>query len=159
MAHKAKKSKRFVYALDMLLKVRKIREKKAQEAYSQSLMALEEEKKKEEELKVFQNQSYQELYHLIASGEIKDVSEINRRKAHLEVLKVKVDEQIQKRIEAEKVCEEKKELLVQALKDRKIIEKDKEHKREAWKKLMDVESGKFLDDISSVKFVKDKQIR
>lgn len=154
MAHKAKKSKRFRYALETLLKVRKIREKKAQEALNAAEQRLQEELRKEEALKTLQTLHYQELHDLIASGEIRDVSEINRRKAHLDVLKLKLEEQIEIRKTSEHERDEKKEALVACLKDRKIIEKDREHKREAWRKLMDKESSKFLDDISSMKHAK-----
>lgn len=154
MAHKAKKSKRFKYALESLLKVRKIYEMKAQEAFGLAELKLIEEQKKEEALKLLQIQHYQELHDLIASGEIRDVEEINRRKAHLDILKEKIEQQIQKRKEAEIERDQKKEALIVALKERKIIEKDREHKREAWRKLMDKENDKFLDDISSVRFVK-----
>ena len=154
MAHKAKKSNRFRYGLETVLKVRKIHEKKAQEAYGKALEKLQEEQRKEDALKASQTQAYIELHNLIASGEIRDIYEINRRKAHLDILKEKIEKQIEARKQAEIACEEKKEAMVVALKERKIIEKDKEHKREAWRKLMDKESAKFLDDIASVKFVK-----
>jgi len=157
MPAKPKKSKRFIYNLESVLKVRFIKEEQAKDALSKAEQELEEEIKKEKELKEFQRLKYIELRELMVSGTIitdASVAELQRRKAHLDILKDQVDEQIEKRKEAEKNRDEKRELLVTALKERKVLEKDKEKKRVAWKKFMDKEDAKFLDDISAIGYVK-----
>lgn len=157
MAKKPKKSKRFIYNLESVLKVRHIKEEQAKEALNKAERELEEEIKKEKELIEFQKLKYIELRELMIEGSIitaASVAEVQRRKAHLEILKDKVDEQIQKRKDAEVNRDEKRELLITAIKERKVLERDKEKKRIAWKKFMDKEEAKFLDDISSVRHVK-----
>ena len=150
---KPQKSKRFVYNLQALLKVREIREKQEQDKFAEAEKKFLEEKKKEEEIKNFQSQCYAKLREIM-SGEkgMPNVQEIMMRKVHLEVLQGQVEEQIKKTEEAEKAKEEQREALTKAIKEKKVIEKDKEKTREAWKKLMDKEEGKFLDDISTVGF-------
>lgn len=154
---KAKKSKRFRYNLATVLKVREIREKQAQEAFNEAEKALAEEERKEKEIKEFQAGKYLELREMMQSGKIGDMQEIMLRKAHLERLKEQVARQVEAREKAEKVVEEKREDLIKAVKEKKIMEKDKEKKREAWRKLMDKEEGKFLDDISGVGFERKRR--
>ncbi|MFT5170397.1 MAG: hypothetical protein ACI9BD_000164, partial [Candidatus Marinamargulisbacteria bacterium] len=99
---KPKKSKRFIYNLQALLKVREIREKQEQDKFTEAEKAFLEEERKEQELKDFQNQCYAKL-RAIMSGEdgLPDVQQIIMRKAHLEVLQSQVEEQIKKKEEAE----------------------------------------------------------
>ena len=157
MPKKPTKSKRFKYNLNAVLKIRKIRENQEQEKFAEAKKKAEEEKRKEEELKYRQNAEYDELRHRMSTGQVGDVGDIMRRKAHLETLKVKVDDQIKVREEAEEKREEQREVLVSAVKDRKIMERDKEKKRVVWKKFMDKEEAKFLDDIATVGYVLRKR--
>ncbi|MGE4169489.1 MAG: flagellar FliJ family protein [Candidatus Margulisiibacteriota bacterium] len=154
MASKPKKSKRFNYNLTAVLKVREIREKQRQEAFMEAQRELEEEQKKEAELKQNIADKYQELREVLTGKRPStDIAgEVIQRKTNLESLNEKLAEQIQKREEAEKKVDEAREELIKAVKDKKIIEKDKEHKRVAWQKLMIKEDNKFMDDISTVGF-------
>ena len=56
------------------------------------------------------------------------------RKAHLEQLKEDIIEQVEVREKAEEEKDVQREALVQAMKDKKILEEDKEKKRDMWKK-------------------------
>ena len=87
---KPKKSKRFVYNLESLLKVRKIREKQEQEKFQEAEQRVIDEKRKEKELKDQQAFVYQELIELQSKGANMDMGQILRRKAHLDILKVKM---------------------------------------------------------------------
>lgn len=148
---KPRKSKRYVYNLQSVLKVRTIREKQEQDKFTTAIRKVEEEKQKEQELFDQQAAAYLKLRELM-SGVMTNLNEITLRKHHLEILKQKIIEQQ----EAVKVAEEKKEeqrlVLVKSTMEKKIIEKDKDKKKIAWKKLMDKEDNKFLDDISSIGF-------
>ena len=158
MAKKPKKSKRFRYALETVRRVRKIREEQEREKFNELERQLEEEKRKEAELKHQQASAYVELRERMMTVEgLSDLGDIQRRKQHLETLKVKIEEQIKVREEAEKKVEEQREVLIKAVKDRKIMDKDREKKREAWRKFMDKEESKFMDDIATVGFVKRKR--
>ena len=56
------------------------------------------------------------------------------RKAHLEQLKTEINEQVQIRETAESEKDTQKETLIQAMKDRKILEEDKEKNENYGKK-------------------------
>lgn len=148
---KAKKSKRFNYNLAAVLKVRELKEQQEKDRFSEAQQKLQEEERKEEEIKDFQRQKYNELRNIMDAGKtINNFQHILMRKSHLDIVKEQVAEQVKKREQAEDAKEEQREVLSKAMKDRKVIEKDKEKKKTAWKKLMDKEEGKFLDEISTI---------
>jgi len=149
-----KKSKRFEYNLETVLKVRKIRETQQKEVFNQAERDLQSERQKEQELKNQQNAAYADLLEIMSGGEITSMQKIELRKAQIEMLKSKIDEQAQKVQEAEAKVEEEREKLTQCVKDRRILEKDKEKKRELWKKLMEKEFNKFLDEIAGIGYVR-----
>jgi len=154
---KAKKSKRFVYQLDSLLKVREIRETQAKDAYSEAEKHYQAELKKERDLLDERVANFVALRELMSEGALDKMQHILMRKAHIEVLKEKIEAQQKVREEAEKKVEEAREKLAAAMKEKKIIEKDKEKTREAWRKLMDKEEGKFLDEIATIGFTRRKR--
>ena len=77
---------------------------------------------------------------------------ILRRRSHLVKVKEDVDEQEQKRVDAEKIREEQRVKLVEKVKDRQIIEKNKANSKEDWKAMMNLEETKFMDDIATSSF-------
>lgn len=148
---KPRKSKRYEYNLHSVLKVRLIHEKQEQDKFTAAVRQLEEEEKKEKELIDLQQAAYLKLRELM-SGVMTNLNEITLRKHHLDILKEKIIEQKEVVRQAEEKKEQQRLALVKATMDKKIIEKDKEKKKLAWKKLMDKEDNKFLDDISSIGF-------
>ena len=159
---KPKKSSKFKYQLETLLKVRDIREKQAKDKFSEALKKLEEEKQKEEQIKNFQNQKYFELREIMSGGtqgQLTDIRQVMARKAHLEVVAEQVIEQEKQRKDAEEKKEDERKKVEKAVKDRRIIEINKEKKRIEWRKLMNKEESKFMDEISSIAFVKKERTR
>ena len=155
---KPEKSKRFKYNLGSVLKVREIREKQEQEKFASAERTALEEKRKEEEIKSFETEKYKELRQLIAPGKpIENFYEILQRKSHLEVVKKQAKEQERKSDEADRLKEAQRETLLTAARDKKIMEKDQENKKKAWRKVMDKEETKFLDDISTSRFLRNQQ--
>jgi len=152
MARPPKKSKRFEYNLQTVLKVRNIQEKQEQEKFTRAEDLLKAEKVKEEKLKTQQREEYSDLKERMGPGKTLDFQQMAMRRTHLDKLKVKVVEQEQVRLEAEKKRDAQRLELIKAVKNRKILDKDKEHKRTAWQGLMKKEEEKFINDISSVRF-------
>ncbi len=153
----AKKSKVFRYQLETVLKVREIREKQEQEKFKKAEEKLKDEIEKEEKMKQVQIAAYTELHSLMSSYELPDMNVIKIRKIHLERLDEQVKEQTEKRKEAERARDHARDNLNKAVKERKIIEKDKEKTREKWRKIMDKEDNKFMDDIAGIRFNKQSQ--
>lgn len=158
MAAKPKKSKRFDYNLKTVLKVRNIFERIEKEKFAEAQKEFQKQLKKEEEMKEYEKQQQKQLRSKL-TGKINDFSSVLHRHEYLKKYKQDVVAQEQKTKEADQKKEEQRERLIKAIKDRKILDKDKEHKRESWQKLMNREETKFLDDISNARFNRDKQNR
>ncbi len=153
---KAKKSKRFEYNLRTVLKVRNIFERIEKEKFAEAQRKYLEELKKEEEMHEYELQQQRQLRNKL-TGQIEDFASVLHRQHFLKKYKQDVIAQEGKTKEADQRKEEQRERLIKAIKDRKIIDKDKEHKKEAWVKMMNREETKFLDDISTTRFFrKDK---
>ena len=86
-----------------------------------------------------------------------DFANIMHRHEYLKKYKQDVNEQEEKTLEAEQKKEEQRERLIKSVKDRKILDKDKENKRKVWKKVMNREETKFLDDLSVSRTFRQKQ--
>lgn len=156
MAKKPKPGKRFKYDLQSVLKVRAIKEIKEQEKFAEKQRVFMTEKEKEEAIHQNKLGKEDELRGVFKKGPISDFSRVLQRKAHLDVLKDDLDKQVEMVIEASKILEEQRARLVQSMKDKKIMEKHKERKLGEYNKLMlDLET-KFLDEIATTRFKREK---
>ncbi|MFC1754201.1 flagellar export protein FliJ [Thermoproteota archaeon] len=155
---KPRKSRRFQYNLETVLKYRDIREKQERDKFNEALRKLEEEKRKEHEIKEYQNSKYNELTDIMsAKQKFTDIQAVMNRKVHLEVVKEQVIEQVERRKDADKKKEEQRDHLITAVKEKKVIEKNKERKRDEWRRFMNKEETKFLDDISTSSFSRQQK--
>jgi flagellar FliJ protein len=153
---KVKKSKRFKYNLASALRVRIIRETLQKEEVQKAKRALDEELLKLKEIQDQQVIEHDMIMEMYSGKRILDLGEVKLRKYRMEQLQIKEDEQKQAVEQAkERVTEEEKKLM-KAIRDRKILEKDREKKQKLWKKLMEKEDTKFLDDISVSRFFRSK---
>ena len=157
MAKKPKPGKKFKYDLESVLKVRAIKEKKEQEKFADKKRAYLTEKEKEEMIEQEKKGKEEELRGVFKRGPISDFTKVLRRKAHLEVLKDDLDEQVEKVIEASKILEEQRARLVASMKDKKIMEKHKEKKLDEYKKIMQELEIKFMDEIATERFKHEKR--
>ncbi len=153
---KPKPGKKFKYGLESVLKVRAIKEKKEQEKFADKKREYLTEKEREEEIEKNKKTKEGELRGVFKKGAISDFAKVLRRKAHLEVLKDDLDKQIEKVIEASKLLEEQRAYLIEAMKDKKVMEKHKERKLDEYKKIMQALETKFLDEIATSRFKHEK---
>jgi len=157
MAKEVKAGKKFKYGLETVLKVRGIREKKEQEKFAEKKRAYLTEKEREELLKDKKRGEEQEIRETFKKpGPISDFEKVMRRHAHLGVLKGEIEKQVEKVIEASRILEDQRENLLKSMKDKKIIEKNKEHKFEEYTKAMQDMEMKFLDEIATERFMHEK---
>jgi flagellar FliJ protein len=152
---KPKKSKSFEYNLHTILKVRNIFERIEKEKFAKAQREYLEQLKKEEEMHEYEKQQQLQLREKL-TGKISDFASVLHRHEYLKKYKVDVIKQEEKTKEADQKKEEQRERLIKAIKDRKILDKDKDHKKVAWTKLMNREETKFLDDISNAQFNRKK---
>ncbi len=155
---KTKPTKRFRYNLASALRVRIIRETLQKEEVTKATQKLQEEQIKLEEIITEQNQENRNILEMYHSGKPIDLSKVFLRKHRLEVLKENEVEQCKEVEKAQlRKLEEERKLLI-AIKEKKILEKDKEKKRKIWRKLLDKEETKFLDDISTSRFFRARPV-
>lgn len=149
---KEQKPERFKYALETVLKVRAIKERKEKERFAEKQKEYLTEKQKEEQLEEDKREKEGELKHIIKKGPISQFEKVLRRHAHLGVLRKDIDNQIEKVIDASRKLEDQRAKLVDSMKDRKIIEKNKEHRLDEYKEMMKQLEIKFLDEIATQRF-------
>jgi flagellar export protein FliJ len=143
---------KFKYTLETVLKVRGIKERREKEKFADKQREYLTEKEKEEQLEEEKKEKEGELKHIIKKGPISQFEKVMRRHAHLGVLKKDIDDQIEKVIDASKRLEDQRSKLIESMKDRKIIEKDKGHKLEDYDDMMKNLEIKFLDEIATQRF-------
>jgi len=158
MAKEIKPGKKFKYGLEAVLKVRGIKEKKEQEKFAEKKRAYLTEKEKEEALKEKKMGEEQEIREAFKS-KVSDFEKVLRRHSHLGVLKGEIENQVEKVIDASRQLEDQREKLLTSMKDKKIIEKDKEKKFGQYTKAMQDLEMKFLDEIATERFMHEKMER
>jgi flagellar export protein FliJ len=152
MAKQLKPGKTFKYDLSAVLKVRAIREKKEQEKFAEKNRVYLTEKEKEEAIKQEKKGKEEDLRNVFRQGPISNFEKVIRRRAHLDVLKTDLDEQIEKVIESSRLLEEQRAKLIESMKDKQIMEKHKEKKLEEYTKLMNSLESKFMDELATQRF-------
>jgi flagellar FliJ protein len=156
MSKPLKPGKKFKYDLTAVLKVREIREKKEQEKFAEKNRAFLEEKQREEKIAAEKKGKEEELRGVFRKGPISNFQKVLQRRAHLDVLKDDLEAQVEKVIEASKLLDEQRAKLIEAVKDKKIMEKHKEKKLEEYNKLMAGLEMKFMDEIATQRFKREK---
>ncbi len=155
MAKEIKPGKKFKYGLESVLKVKEIREKKEQEKFAVRQKEYYEEKTKEQQIQDEKKDQSSQFKKIVGKGTM-DFGKVLARRQHLIVLKEALDAQIEKVIESSQKLEKQREKLLDAMKDRKIIEKDKEHKLEKYNEVMKQYEIKFLDEVATLRFKREK---
>jgi flagellar FliJ protein len=143
---------KFKYSLETVLKVRNIKERNEKERFAEKQRQYMTEKEKEEKMEAEKAEKQTELKGIIRKGPISEFEKVMRRHAHLGVLKKDIDVQVEKVIETSKKMEDQRAKLVDAMKDRKIMEKNKENKLKDYDKMMKDLEIKFLDEIATQRF-------
>lgn len=153
---KQKPGKKFKYDLQAVLKVREIKEKKEQEKFAEKNREYLIEKEKEELIEKEKRNKEQELRDIFKKGPIANFDKIIRRRAHIDVLKDDLAAQVEKVIEANKKLDEQRARLIDSMKNKKVMQKHREKKLEEYNKLMQSLEMKFMDEIATQRFGRDK---
>jgi flagellar FliJ protein len=149
----AKPPKKFEYNLDAALTFREMRESEEHQKFNEAKSIYERELGKENRLK---DQELSERYHLVdhlSAGKMIDFHQVMLRRNHLDQLKQDIVKQISIREESEEAKDIQQEALIQAVKEKKILEEDKSKKHEQWKQDVKKAEMAFLDEIATIRFV------
>lgn len=114
------------------------------------------EKQKEDQITEHRTTRTKELRKILSRGPISDFDKVMRRRVHLNILKEELDKQVEKVVEASEKVEEQRENVTKALKDRKILEKNKERKFKEYTQIMNQLETQFLDEIATTRFQRQK---
>lgn len=147
---------KFKYSLQTVLKVRGIKERKEREKFADKQREYMTEKDKEERMEEDKREKEGELKSIIRKGPISEFEKVMRRHAHLGVLKKDIDDQIEKVIDASNKLEDQRTQLIDAMKNRKVIEKNREHQFKEYNEMMKNLEIKFLDEIATERFKRQK---
>lgn len=146
---------KFEYRLETLLRVRKIKEKKEQEKFAEDQRRFLEEQRRAQLLRDEKVVRTDELKDVLSpGGKISDFGQVLRRRVHLDDLDDRKKKQEETERKAQKKLDVQREVLIEKMKERKIIEKDKGNKYKEHKDLMSHLEGKFLDDVATSRFIR-----
>lgn len=154
MARKINAGK-FKYSLEAVLKVRGIKEKKEQEKFADKKRVYMTEKEKEDMLRDEKKGEEERVRSAFKKGPISDFEKVMRRHAHIDILKEDIKKQVEKVIDASKALETQRVKLIDSMKDKKIIEKDRENTLKKHSKLMQDLELKFLDEIATQRYTRE----
>ncbi|OQX62643.1 MAG: flagellar export protein FliJ [Desulfococcus sp. 4484_242] len=142
---------KYRFPFDALLRHRKFLEENLQREIGLLSRVLADEKKKLESLQQARKAASEKLRHR-QKGKGITVSEVLLYTRFIERMSGQVNLQKTSVKKIEKNVEEKREDLVRAMKDRKIIEKLKEKKRQIFREQMMKQEQNFLNDMAAVRF-------
>lgn len=156
MAKEVKPGKKFNYPLQTVLKVRDIKEKKEQEQFAEKKRVYLTEKEKEDQLRTKKRGEEDGIRTAFTPGKLSDFEKVLQGHAHLGILKGEIEKQVESVIKASQNLEDQRQKLLSAMKDKKIIEKDKDNKFKGYTKAMQDLEMKFLDEIATQRFIHEK---
>ena len=141
---------RFQFRLQQYLGVKEQIEDQKELEYAKALRKVEEEKQKLAELRRRKDESVEKLRKAVS----KAISpfEIRRFNNNIERLKQQIKQQEERLAAAEAFAEQKRQELVQAMKERKALETVKENAREVFLKEVDLAERKQVDELVSFKY-------
>jgi len=141
---------RFQFRLQQYLGVKEQIEDQKELEYAKALRKVEEEKQKLEEFKRRRDESVEALRKSVQKS-IAPI-EIRRYNNNIERLKQQIKVQEERVAAAKAFAEQKRQELVQAMKERKAIETVKENAREEFLKEIDLSERKQVDELVSFKY-------
>lgn len=141
---------RFQFRLQQYLGVKEQLESQKELEYAKALRVVEEEKQKLAEFRMKKDEAVENLRGLVS----KSISpfEIRRYNNNIERLKHQIITQEERVAAAEAYAEQKRQELVQAMKERKALETVKENQREEFLKEADLAERKQVDELVSFRY-------
>ena len=141
---------RFQFRLQQYLGVKEQIEEQKELEYAKAIRILEEEKQKLTEMRELRENMVQDLRKAVS----RSISpfEIRRYNNNIERLKHQIKVQEERVIAAEQYVEQKRQELVQAMKERKALEIVRDNAKEEFLKEVDLAERKQVDELVSFKY-------
>jgi len=147
-------AKRFVFRLEKVLDLRKQKEQEMMRELALAKESLAREERILEELRDRLAASRREL--LAKQRGCLDPNEIINYLRYLDQLREFIELQTLRVLEAERIVEETRELLLQATKEKKIVEKLKENQLKKYKEELMRAEMNFLDEVGTLRYTRAK---
>jgi len=150
---------KFIFRLQSVLNLREKLETQKELEYAQALKRLEEERAKERALVEWKQNCMEHLAKMVSGGgdssDLRlDPEEIRRYNEFVEVLKERIATQKKAVHAAEQFAEIKRKELVEAMRDRKTIERLRENAFEEYREDEKRDEQKMVDETVSYKYAK-----
>lgn len=142
--------KKFRYRMENILQIKLKLEEQAKNVYSTARLRLTREEEKLENLEL-QKRSYEDQLRELRSSKL-NLLEIRRCEEAIDIMKLKIEQQIQVVKEAEKRLELARIKLQNAMAERKTQEKLKEKAFEDYMLEYEVEEQKVADELNSFRY-------
>jgi len=147
--------KKFHFKLDALLRVRKERENVARQDLSVARQDLQEHLEYMGKLEN-EGQAVEDAMRFNKNAKI-DAADLAIHRQYMEVLKVRISHQQDKVMESKNVVEGKRQVVTQAMQERKVIEKLKEKQYAKWRSEVESAEKAFFDEQGTMRYFKDKR--
>ena len=141
---------KFVYKMAGILDIKTKMEDQARTAFAQAMAHLNTEEEKLNEL-IFRKQDYENKGRMLRSKKL-DVFELKENERAIENLKGQIEDQKKMVAEAEKLVEQARTKLNEAIQERKIHEKLRDNAFEEFKKEVNAAESKEIDELVSYRF-------
>ena len=141
---------KFVYKMAGILDIKTKMEDQARTAFAQAMANLNTEEEKLNEL-IFRKQDYENKGRMLRSKKL-DVFELKENERAIENLKGQIEDQKKMVAEAEKLVEQARTKLNEAIQERKIHEKLRDNAFEEFKKEVNAAESKEIDELVSYRF-------
>lgn len=146
----------FKFKLQIVLDVKEKREEEEKEKLAKLFKLKADEEAVLAKLEREKFDTLEELKEKQKTGGI-NVEKIKMYHAHLKKLDHRITNQKLRLTEIDIAIDKQREALLEATKEKKTFEKLKEKHYDEWLKELDAEERKFIDELATIRFARDKQ--
>jgi flagellar FliJ protein len=141
---------KYQFKLEAVRRLRQFEEEQGQQALADAQRILEDERSILTELTLSRTRAEEEFNHKVERGE--PASQAAMYRSYLQRLSADIKAQSDKVSKAEKVCEEKRNALLTAMKKRKALDKLKERGEQAFLEQLNSQEMKFINEMAINRF-------
>ncbi|MCC6445225.1 MAG: flagellar export protein FliJ [Armatimonadetes bacterium] len=142
--------RKFRFRFEQVLEFREIQERLAQERFAEALSAQREAEERLEEMRRYHRESLDTLSG-VHQG-ILDIRAVSAYEHYREALESVIAVQTERVRALAEATEEKRKSFVEALKNRKVMDKMKEHERLEYLSFIQKVEQNFLDEIATIRY-------
>lgn len=148
-------AKKFVFRLQSVLEVKLRKEDEEKKKLADLIAWQREEEQILVDLQAKEAETRARLKNAQATGQWLEIDELKRISFFLKKVAKDIEAQKQKLIEIAQMIEAQRDALLEAVKERKTLEKLKERHHEEWLAEIEEEERKLLDELATLKYARE----